>query len=52
VVITQDKDDLRAVYGEGADARGVIRDSKYTAPDAVRDFPTTLSHYSTRKERP
>jgi len=52
VVITQDKDDLRAVYGQDADARGVLKDSKFTAPAGVRPFPTTLTHFSARKEKP
>lgn len=49
VVISQDKDDIRAVYGDDADARAVIRDSKFTAPAEVRVFPTTLTHYSPHK---
>jgi lipid-binding SYLF domain-containing protein len=52
VVITQDKDDLRAIYGQDADARGVLKDSKFTAPAGVRPFPTTLTHFSARKEKP
>lgn len=52
VVITQDKDDLQAVYGEGADARGVLKDSKFTGPNAVGAFPTMLNRYSTRREKP
>jgi lipid-binding SYLF domain-containing protein len=52
VVVTQDKDDIRAVYGQDADARGVLKDSKFTAPDDVRAFPSMLGHYSTRKEKP
>jgi lipid-binding SYLF domain-containing protein len=52
VVISQDKDDIEAVYGKGADARGVLKDSKFTASPEVRDFPTTLGRYSTRKEKP
>jgi lipid-binding SYLF domain-containing protein len=51
VVITQDKDDMQAVYGEGADARGVLKDSKFTAPEGeVRAFSTTLGRYSMHKD--
>jgi lipid-binding SYLF domain-containing protein len=46
VVMTQDKDDDHAVYGDGADARGILRDRKYEAPPEVRDFPTRLGKYS------
>jgi lipid-binding SYLF domain-containing protein len=52
VVITQDKDDIEAVYGRGADARGVLKDSKFTASAEIRDFPTTLGRFSARKEKP
>ena len=52
VVITQDTDDIRSVYGEGADAKGVLKDSKFTAADQVRAFPDALGHYSMRKEKP
>ncbi|HKV41896.1 MAG TPA: lipid-binding SYLF domain-containing protein [Blastocatellia bacterium] len=51
VVITQDKDDIRAVYGHDADARGVLKDSKYTAPPDVRAFPARLAHYSSRRAK-
>jgi lipid-binding SYLF domain-containing protein len=51
VVISQDKDDIQAVYGNGADARGILKDSKFTAPAEVRAFPARLSRYSTRRAR-
>lgn len=47
VVIKPDKDDLRAVYGEGATAEDALRGRK-TAPPSVRDFPATLARYSLR----
>jgi lipid-binding SYLF domain-containing protein len=49
VVITQDKDDNHAVYGREADARGILKESKYAAPADVRTFPLRLARYSPRK---
>ena len=51
VVISQDKDDIEAVYGRGADARGVLKDSKFTAPAEVNSFPIRLSRYSPGKAK-
>jgi lipid-binding SYLF domain-containing protein len=51
VVISQDKDDIEAVYGRGADARGVLKDSKFTAPAEVNAFPSRLSRYSPGKAK-
>jgi lipid-binding SYLF domain-containing protein len=51
VVISQDKDDIEAVYGRGADARGVLKDSKFTAPAEVGAFPTRLGRYSPGKTK-
>jgi lipid-binding SYLF domain-containing protein len=49
VVITPDKDDMKAVYGTGVTAKEVIQDGSAAAPPEVGAFPTTLSQYSTRK---
>jgi len=51
VVISQDRDDIEAVYGRGADARGVLKDSKFTAPAEVSAFPTRLGRYSSGKTK-
>jgi len=51
VVISQDKDDIEAVYGRGADARGVLKDSKFAAPAEVNAFPTRLARYSPGKSK-
>jgi len=52
VVITQEKDDMEAVYGKGADARGILKDWKYTAPAEVDAFPNRLGRYASGKPRP
>jgi SH3 domain-containing YSC84-like protein 1 len=49
VAITPDSDDMRDVYGSGVTAKEVLQDSKFTAPETVRQFPQTLTKYSTRK---
>lgn len=49
VSITPDSDDMRDVYGEGATAKEVLQENKFTAPVAVRDFPNTLRRYSRRR---
>jgi lipid-binding SYLF domain-containing protein len=49
VVVSQDRDDIEAVYGRGADARGVLKDSKYSAPAEVNAFPVRLGRYSAGK---
>jgi len=46
VVIKPDKDDMRAVYGEGVTAKEVVQENKVTAPALVRAFPDTLARYS------
>jgi lipid-binding SYLF domain-containing protein len=51
VVMSQDKDDIEAVYGRGADARGVLKDVKYRAPAEVNAFPVRLGRYSAGKEK-
>jgi SH3 domain-containing YSC84-like protein 1 len=51
VVITPDEGDMRDVYGDGVTAKEVLRENKVTAPEGVREFPQTLSHYSTRKAK-
>jgi lipid-binding SYLF domain-containing protein len=48
VVIKPDKDDMRDVYGEGITAKEVLKENKVTAPVAVRAFPITLGHFSSR----
>lgn len=49
VVITPDESDMRDVYGEGVTAKEVLKENNVTSPAAVREFPETLSRYSTRK---
>ena len=49
VVITSDDDDMRAVYGEGAKAKTVLRQGSVQAPADVRAYPTTLWSYSKRR---
>jgi SH3 domain-containing YSC84-like protein 1 len=49
VVITSDDDDMIAVYGEGAKAKSVLRESSVAAPADVRAYPTTLWSYSKRR---
>lgn len=49
VVISQDKDDMRDVYGEGVTAKEVLQENKVTAPEAVQAFPKTLGRYSAHK---
>ena len=48
VVIKPDKDDMSAVYSQGVTAKDILRESKVTAPPAVRTFPNTLASYSSR----
>ncbi|MCI0419346.1 MAG: lipid-binding SYLF domain-containing protein [Acidobacteria bacterium] len=48
VVIKPDKDDMRDVYGEGITAKEVLKENKIAAPVAVRAFPITLGHFSSR----
>jgi SH3 domain-containing YSC84-like protein 1 len=48
VVINSDKDDMRAVYGEGVTAKEVLQENQVTAPVAVRAFPIGLGKYSAR----
>jgi lipid-binding SYLF domain-containing protein len=49
VVVSQDKGDMRDVYGEGVTAREVLQEGKVTAPAVVQAFPQTLARYSSRK---
>jgi len=49
VVISPDKDDMRDVYGEGITTKAVLQKNAVKAPAAVREFPTTLARYSSRK---
>jgi len=51
VVITPDKGDMRDVYGEGITAKEVLKENKVAAPESVREYPQTLSNYSTRKAK-
>lgn len=51
VAITQDKDDMRDVYGDGVEAKTVLRESRNFAPASVRVFPATLGKYSNRSVR-
>ncbi|MGH9852791.1 MAG: lipid-binding SYLF domain-containing protein, partial [Blastocatellia bacterium] len=51
VVITPDGSDMRDVYGEGVTAKEVLKENEGAAPEAVREFPQTLSRYSTRKAK-
>jgi lipid-binding SYLF domain-containing protein len=46
VKISTDNSDMRHVYGDGASSQAVLRDSKFTAPDAVRALPDTLGQFS------
>jgi lipid-binding SYLF domain-containing protein len=50
VVMSIDKDDMKAVYGEGPTGRDVLT-GKTPGPATVKTFPTTLGSYSARKER-
>lgn len=51
VVITQDGDDMIAVYGEGANAKSVLQEGSDNAPAAVRAYPATLGKYSKRRAK-
>jgi lipid-binding SYLF domain-containing protein len=51
VVITPDEGDMRDVYGQGVTAKEVLKENKVAAPEGVREFPETLSRYSTRKAK-
>jgi lipid-binding SYLF domain-containing protein len=51
VVITPDKGDMRDVYGKNVTAKEVLKENKVAAPAAVREFPETLSRYSTRRAK-
>ena len=42
---------MRDVYGEGVTAKEVLKENKVAAPERVREFPETLSRYSTRKAK-
>jgi lipid-binding SYLF domain-containing protein len=46
VSISTDGSDMRAVYGAGVDAKGVLLDGKRTAPESVQIFPKALGRYS------
>lgn len=46
VSISTDGSDMKNVYGEGYDAKAVLRDNKVTAPSALRVFPDALGRYS------
>jgi lipid-binding SYLF domain-containing protein len=48
VVISVDDSDMKDVYGEGFNIRGILRENKVTAPAEVRAFPDALNRYSTR----
>ena len=47
VKISTDDSEMRHVYGAGFSSEAVLRDSKFTAPEAVRALPNTLGQYST-----
>lgn len=51
VVISQDKSDMKAVYGEGVTAREVLKEGKAVAPSEVNTFPSTLARYSARRAK-
>lgn len=42
-VIKPDKDDMRAVYGEGVTAKDVLKENQVMAPVSVRAFPIALT---------
>ena len=42
-VIKPDRDDMRAVYGEGVTAKEVLKENKVMAPVSVRAFPNALT---------
>ncbi|HZS44462.1 MAG TPA: lipid-binding SYLF domain-containing protein [Blastocatellia bacterium] len=46
VVITQDKDDNRGVYGDDVTSSQVLRENKVNVPDSLRTFPRALGRYS------
>jgi lipid-binding SYLF domain-containing protein len=46
VVITQDKDDNRGVYGDDVTSSQVLRENKVNVPDSLRAFPNSLGRYS------
>ena len=50
VVMSIDKDDMRAVYGEGPTGKDVLT-GKTPGPTTVKAFPTTLGRYSAVKGR-
>lgn len=49
VAISIDDSDMKDVYGENVNAKAVLRDTKVTAPAAVRAFPDALARYSQSK---
>ena len=49
VVITLDNDNMQAVYGDGVNAKAVLRDGSVKTPADVRASPTTLGTYSKRR---
>lgn len=49
VVIKPDKDDMEAVYGQGADAKAVLQAGAVKAPQEVLAFPKMLASYSGAK---
>lgn len=49
VVINQDGDDMRSVYGEGGKAKYVLKGGRPT-PFIVRVYPNTIARYSRRRQ--
>lgn len=52
VVISLDQDNMNAVYGEGVNAKAVLRDGSVNAPADVSVYPRTLGTYSKRRATP
>jgi len=49
VAITLDDSNMKAVYGQEGNAKGVLQKGNSTAPADVRAFPLKLARYSARK---
>jgi lipid-binding SYLF domain-containing protein len=49
VKISQDKSDMKDVYGANYNSAAILRENKVTAPAGVRAFPDALARYSSRR---
>lgn len=48
VVIAQDKDAIKRAYGPNSSAKNVLTGNKVKMPAALKPFPDTLTHYTSR----